>query len=100
MNGTGEPQRVELQLLGQTLTLRTQESPDYLRALASFIEERVTTLQRTGVKDPVRALTLAALDIADELFKAREDSSRDVKDVGRRLSALVALLDRATPKEP
>ncbi len=100
MNGTGEPQRVELQLLGQTLTLRTQESPDYLRALASFIEERVTTLQRTGVKDPVRALTLAALDIADELFKAREDSSRDVKDVGRRLSALVALLDRAAPKEP
>jgi cell division protein ZapA (FtsZ GTPase activity inhibitor) len=95
-----EPRRVELQLLGQTLTIRTEESADYIRALAKYLEERVTQLTRSGVKDPLRALTLAALDITDELFKAREDSGRDRKDVGRRLSALVALLDKATPREP
>jgi cell division protein ZapA (FtsZ GTPase activity inhibitor) len=95
-----EPRRIELQLFGQTLTIRTEESPDYIRSLAKHLEERVTALQRAGVKDPLKALTLAALDMTDELFKAREDSSRDQKDVGRRLSALVTLLDRATPKEP
>lgn len=95
-----EPRRVEFQLLGQTLTIRTAESPDYIRALAKYIDERVTALKRSGVKDPMTALTLAALDITDELFKAREDRSQDEGDVGKRLSALVAMLEKATPKEP
>jgi len=95
-----EPRRVEFQLLGQTLTIRTAESPDYIRALAKYIDERVTALKRSGVKDPMTALTLAALDITDELFKAREDQSQDEGDVGKRLSALVAMLEKATPKEP
>ena len=95
-----ESRRVEFQLLGQTLTIRTAESPDYIRALAKYIDERVTALKRSGVKDPMMALSLAALDITDELFKAREDASQDEGDVGKRLSALVAMLDKATPKEP
>jgi len=95
-----EPRRVEFQLLGQTLTIRTAESPDYIHALAKYIDERVTALKRSGVKDPMTALALAALDITDELFKAREDASQDEGDVGKRLSALVAMLDKATPKEP
>lgn len=95
-----EPRRVEFQLLGQTLTIRTAESPDYIRALAKYIDERVTALKRSGVKDPMTALALAALDITDELFKAREDSLQDEGDVGKRLSALVAMLEKATPKEP
>ena len=95
-----ESRRVEFQLLGQTLTIRTAESPDYIRALAKYIDERVTALKRSGVKDPMTALALAALDITDELFKAREDASQDEGDMGKRLSALVAMLDKATPKEP
>ncbi len=94
-----EPKRVEFQLLGQTLTIRTAESADYIRALAKYIDERVTALKRSGVKDPLTALSLAALDITDELFKAREDQSQDEGDVGKRLSALVAMLEKATPKE-
>lgn len=95
-----EPRRVEFQLLGQTLTIRTAESADYIRALAKYIDERVTALKRSGVKDPMMALSLASLDITDELFKAREDSSRDEGDMGKRLAALVAMLEKATPKEP
>ncbi len=95
-----EPRRVEFQLLGQTLAIRTAESPDYIRALAKYIDERVTALKRSGVKDPMTPLALAALDITDELFKTRDDSSRDESDVGKRLSALIAMLEKATPKEP
>ena len=95
-----EPRRVEFQLLGQTLTIRTTESPDYIRTLAKYIDERVTALKRSGMKDPMTALALAALDITDELFKARDDQSHDESDVGKRLSALAAMLEKATPKEP
>jgi cell division protein ZapA (FtsZ GTPase activity inhibitor) len=95
-----EPGRVELTLLGQTLSLRTEASPDYLRALASFVEERVATLQGSGVRDPFKALTLAALDIADELHRAREDRSSDEGEVTSRLRAVIARLDELSRQAP
>jgi len=94
------PKRVELTFLGQALALRTDASPDYVRKLAKFVEERVAELKRAGVKDPLKALSLVALDIADELFKTRDEKTRGAGDVGARLGALVALLDKATLKEP
>src|SRR5436309_1094138 len=87
------PKRVELTFLGQALALRTDASPDYVRKLAKFVEERVAELKRAGVKDPLKALSLAALDITDELFKARDEKTRGAGDVGARLGALVALRD-------
>jgi cell division protein ZapA (FtsZ GTPase activity inhibitor) len=90
----GEPERVELTFLGQTLTLRTEASADYLRTLAAFIEERVAELQRNGVRDPFKALSLAALDIADELHRAREERALGEGEVGARLDAVIARLEQ------
>jgi len=95
-----EPRRIELNLLGQTLTIRSEATPDYLRRLAKYLEERVGQLRRSGVNDPLTALSLAALDITDELFRSREDKNRDEDDVGARLGALVALLDKVAPRDP
>jgi cell division protein ZapA (FtsZ GTPase activity inhibitor) len=88
------PGRVELTLLGQALTVRTEADPEYVRTLAHYLEERVAELAKTGVKEPMAALTLAALDITDELFRAREDRERQDGDVQARLGALVQMLER------
>ena len=95
-----EPERVELTLLGQTLSLRTEASADYLRALAAFVEERVATLQSGGVRDPFKALSLAALDIADELHRTREERTLDEGEVGARLRAVIARLDELSRQAP
>ena len=95
-----EPARVELSVLGQTLTVRTEASEDYIRSLAEYLEERVATIKRGGVRDAHTALVLAALDIADELFRARDDVTRREGDVSARLGALVTLLEHATPTSP
>jgi len=92
------PGRVELTLLGQALTVRTEADPEYVRTLARYLEERVAALAKSGVKEPMAALTLAALDITDELFRAREDKDKTAGDVGARLGALLTLLEQATPK--
>lgn len=91
--------RVELTLLGQSLTVRTEAAPDHVRALARYLEDRVDTLRRAGVQDPTKALLLAALDITDELFRARDESQRVAGGLGERLSVLVELLERATPPD-
>jgi len=90
--------RVELTLLGQTLTVRTEASDEYVRSLARYLENRVATLRQSGVQDASKALILAALDITDELFRAREAKDKTSGDVGARLGALVTLLEQATPK--
>jgi cell division protein ZapA len=92
-----EPARVELTILGQTLTIRSQVSAEYVQALAAYLEERVASIKTGGVRDPHAALILAALDITDELFRAREDVSRREGDVSARLGALVTLLEQVTP---
>ena len=92
------PGRVELTILGQTLTVRTEASPEHLRALADYLEERVAEVRRV-VRDPLAALTLAALDITDELVRAREGRAREEDDVRRRLCALVEMLEQLAPRE-
>ena len=92
-----DPARVELTLLGQTLTVRTEASPEYMRSLARYLEERVAALRKSGVRDPQTALALAALDITDELFRTRDEHTRAEGDVGTRLGALLTLLEQATP---
>lgn len=89
--------RVELTLLGQTLILKSEAEPAYLRTLAASVEKRVTALQRGGVRDPMKALILAALEIADELHRAREERTKDARDVEARLGALVEILDGLAP---
>jgi cell division protein ZapA len=91
--------RVELKLLGRTLTVRSEASPQYLAMLARFVEDRARALQQAGVRDEASALALAALDIADELHRLRDDAARDGADMRARIAALVDMLERLTPRE-
>ena len=93
-----DAKRVELTFLGTKLTVRTEESVEYLQSLVRYLEEAVTRLRRSGVRDDTTALRLAALDVTDELFREREDKEKAEGDVGARLGALVTLLEQADPK--
>ena len=90
--------RLELTLLGKTLTVRTEASPEYLQSLVRHLEDAVAALRRSGVRDETTALMLAALDVTDELFREREEKQHADGSVGARLGALVTLLDQAMPK--
>ena len=91
-----EPQRIELTFLGMKLTVRSEAAPEYLQTLVGYLEDAVGRLRRGGVRDDTTALMLAALDVADELFREREDKQRADGDLGARLGALVTLLERTT----
>jgi hypothetical protein len=65
--------------------------------LARFVEDRARALQQAGVRDETSALALAALDIADELHRLRDDAARDGADMRARIAALVDMLERLTP---
>ena len=89
-----EMQRVEVEILGQKYTIRSEADPAYIRELAAYVEKRVKGVEgQMRGQDPVKALALAALYIADELFRAREELSRYEGDLPKRIGAMVDLLD-------
>jgi hypothetical protein len=57
------------------------------------------TLQNSGVRDPFKALSLAALDMADELHRAQEERAGE-GEVGARLRAVIARLDELSRQAP
>ncbi|HKW94173.1 MAG TPA: cell division protein ZapA [Methylomirabilota bacterium] len=97
-----EKQRVDIEILGQKYPLRSDASPEYVRRLATFVDQRAREIKGDAAgQDPVRVLALTALDITDELFRLRDerkDQEVDHKDVSARLGALRQLLDAVVPE--
>lgn len=67
---------LELNIGGQRIKVKTDEDEAYMRRLAGHVDERMRELGhgQRGVTSLNVAL-LAALRIADELYKTRDDSS-------------------------
>jgi cell division protein ZapA len=86
--------RIEVEILGQKYTIRSEASPEYVRELAAHVEQRATEIRggSTG-QDPTRLLALASLYIADELFRLRDARAEAERDASSRLGALRDLLD-------
>jgi len=93
-----DAQRVEVEILGQKYTIKSEADPKYVRDLATYVEKRVKSVEgQMRGQDPIKALALAGLYIADELFQAREDLSKYEGDLPKRIGAMVDLLDALVP---
>ncbi len=93
-----DAQRVEVEILGQKYTIKSEADPKYVRDLAAYVEKRVKSVEgQMRGQDPIKALALAGLYIADELFQAREDLSKYEGDLPKRIGAMVDLLDTLVP---
>ncbi len=94
---TPPTERVEFELLGQKLTIRTEASPEYVRTLVAYIERKLAAIGGDATPDAVRRLTLVTLYITDELFRTREEQARATGDVSARVDTLLDLLERVAP---
>ena len=89
-----ESHRVEIEVLGQRYVIRSQAPPEHVHRLVDFLEGRVREIRGDGpAQDPLKLLTMAALDIADELIRIQDDRDRQDGDATTRVRALVHLLD-------
>ncbi len=64
---------VQVEILGQTYSIKGQNNQDYIRELASFLDAKMKDVQKgTGTVDPLRVAILTALTITDELYHLRD----------------------------
>lgn len=90
------PRVVSVEILGQQYPIRSPLDADYVADLAAYVDEKIrTTADITPTTDTVRLAVLAALNIADEYFHAR-DSERGRRElILERVARLEQLIDNA-----
>jgi cell division protein ZapA len=63
---------VKVTIVGQELTIRSDASPEHTREVAAYVDKTIRGIMNSGaVVESNRAAILAALQISDELFRAR-----------------------------
>lgn len=83
--------RVEIEILGRRLVLRSDEPPERVRAAANLVRERVDALHQAGLTAGTdRLLILVALDLAGEILDLREGKDEERMRLLKALDMLVS----------
>jgi cell division protein ZapA len=84
----------EVYILGQKYTIKGDAPEEYIREIASFVDKKLKEVHNSIPNiTPVKASILAALDIADELFKLRNEQEVMTKTIEEKAERLASLFD-------
>src|SRR5262245_48228628 len=85
---------VPVNVQGHQYPISTSLDPDYVQQLASFVDEKMRDAgESTPSADSLRLAVLAALNIADELFRCRDATDLRNGELAERAGELERLLD-------
>jgi cell division protein ZapA len=85
---------VEVYILGQRYTIKGEASEEHIRKLAAFVDSKLKEVHNSSPNiSPVKASILAALNIADELFKLKNEQDEMTKYIEEKTQRLTALFD-------
>ena len=84
----------EVYILGQKYTIKGDAPEEYIREIASYVDKKLKEVHNSIPNiTPVKASILAALDIADELFKLRSEQEVLTKNIEEKAERLASLFD-------
>lgn len=84
---------IEVQILGQNYSIKTDEDEAYIKSLAKYVDERLREVYNLAPNvTHIKAAIMTAFGIADELFKLRikiEDMDKMIEEKTKILSGLI-----------
>jgi cell division protein ZapA len=91
-----ETRVVHVEVHGQRYPIRSTLDPQYVVELAAYVDEKMRlAAKESPAGDTLKVAVLAALNIADEFFRACNEVQSDQAAITRRAAALERLLDMA-----
>lgn len=85
---------VEVYILGQKYTIKGDSPEEHIKKLASFVNEKLQQVHSSSPNiTPLKTSILAALNIADELFKVRSEQEMLAREIEEKTDALTALFE-------
>jgi cell division protein ZapA len=91
-----ESRVVHVEVHGQRYPIRSGLDPAYVAELAAYVDEKMRLAARESpAGDTLKVAVLAALNIADEFFRASDEVQNGHVTLNRRTAALERMLDLA-----
>jgi len=92
-----DSEKVTVKIFGQEYTLKGAADPDYVQKVARYVDGRMAEVARcVGASTPAKVAILAAINIADELFRTQEEGLETLVAVEDRSVRLAQLLSEET----
>jgi cell division protein ZapA len=86
---------LSVEIHGQRYPIRSSLDPEYVLRLAAYVDQKIAAAgDTTPSGDSLRLAVLAALNIADELFRIREATRVRDTQIAERALELEQLVDR------
>jgi len=88
---------VRVEILGREYTVKSDEGEERVRKIAEYVNEKIKKIsETTKTISTLNVAILAALDIANEYFEAREghgDLSRRVEKIEMKSGRLIEIIN-------
>ena len=90
----GKPQPTTVRIYGTEYSVRSQADPEHVRQIAEAVDHEMRRIsQHRVIKSPMEAAVLAAMHLADELFRTRRQLRDVLQRVGDTTEAMAQILD-------
>ena len=91
-----DPRIVNVEVHGQRYPIRTTLDPSYVQDLAAYVDRKMSlATEASPSSDMLGLAVLTALNIADELFRARDLRVNESDSISARAVALEEMVDQA-----
>jgi cell division protein ZapA len=91
-----EPRVVHVEVHGQRYPIKTTLDPSYVQELALYVHGKMVLASDASPSSDTLALAvLSALNIADELFRIRDERLDETGSLSERAAALERIVDEA-----
>jgi cell division protein ZapA len=91
-----DPKVIHVEVQGQRYPIRTTLEPKYVQDLAAYVDRKMALASDASPSsDTLGLAVLTALNIADELFRIRNQQLDDVDAIAARAQALERIVDQA-----
>ena len=81
--------RVEVNILGQRLLLKTSGDPRHVERLAIYVKRKIDEMAAQGPVNSSKLAVLAAINIADDYFRALDEARSFKAEVASRSKGLL-----------
>ncbi len=93
-------QTVTVSIFGEDYPIRGAAGQDYILQVASYLDNKMREVaEKNSNKSPAKVAILAALNITDELFQARQAASVEVKEFEEKTQTILQWLEEKLPIE-
>jgi cell division protein ZapA len=87
---------VKIEIFDQSYNVQADGNEEYLTELAEYVDSRMREVaEATRMADSLKVAVLAALNIADEMFRTREKNARLEGPTRERVEKCLGMVDRA-----